>query len=76
MVHQIHSSLSEGVSEKEFDELDRQVIEAINRWPEYARTANLSREQQTHAATLHGQIASSLCSALPKAKSRSRTRIF
>ena len=66
-----------GVTEREFDQIDAQVVEAIGQWPECAREAGLPPEQEARARRAHERMQESLDAGSPALKRRgARRRLF
>lgn len=72
----VELALEFAILENEFDEIDAQVVEAIHRWPEFARAAGLPAEQEMRAKALHAQMADCLRSRSLASPRRSRKRLF
>ena len=64
-----------GVSRKEFEYLDATVSGALQRWPEFARTAGLDAPLREHAERVHQGLAASLAMDAPVNRSK-RTRLW
>jgi len=61
-----------GVRRDEFDAIDAEVAAAIQRWPEFAASANLAPGVIERAASIHADLATTLASEPPAKRGKRR----
>lgn len=61
-----------GIHRDEFDAIDAEVAAAIQRWPEFAASANLAAEITERAASIHANLVTILASEIPAKRTKRR----